>query len=169
MEAADSLRSISTPPSTVCFGNHKPPPSRLESETNLEFKSQIRSIPSARSSEELICNQQITVPVEWDVWNDGGEAQTDETACTDAAPGSAECGHEKYYDVNCNFSDAHSRSDNEHVTKNEESGACDAPTAEALTRAGKRTDLTYCFGSAGWLFMYYFGVIKCLKELGLNK
>jgi hypothetical protein len=29
--------------------------------------------------------------------------------------------------------------------------------------------LTFCFGSAGWLFVYYLGVIKCLKEFGLHK
>ena len=37
--------------------------------------------------------------------------------------------------------------------------------ADAAQKAG----VTFCFGSAGWLFVYYFGVIKRIKELGLHR
>ena len=27
----------------------------------------------------------------------------------------------------------------------------------------------WTFSSSGWLFVYFFGVIKCLKDFGLNR
>jgi hypothetical protein len=45
-------------------------------------------------------------------------------------------------------------------------GAASGAEAE---EAPEPPGLTFCFGSAGWLFVYYMGVIKCLKELDLHK
>eukprot|EP00959_Pyramimonas_sp_CCMP1952_P032814 687939-Pyramimonas_sp.AAC.1 len=41
--------------------------------------------------------------------------------------------------------------------------------AENRADAAQKAGVTFCFGSAGWLFVYYFGVIKRIKELGLHR
>jgi hypothetical protein len=47
----------------------------------------------------------------------------------------------------------------------------DADDKQAGNRAdaAQKTGVTFCFGSAGWLFVYYLGVIKRIKELELHR
>ena len=50
----------------------------------------------------------------------------------------------------------------------EEGAGRDAPSTTATSEAGERIPYTYCLGVTGWLFCYYFGVVKQLKEHGMH-
>eukprot|EP00854_Cymbomonas_tetramitiformis_P004246 gene4246-5229_t len=40
---------------------------------------------------------------------------------------------------------------------------------EGVTSPREPPHYTLCFGSSGWLFTYYFGVIKCFKQYGIDR
>lgn len=40
---------------------------------------------------------------------------------------------------------------------------------ESVTSPREPPHYTLCFGSSGWLFTYYFGVIKCFKQYGIDR